>query len=501
MKFRPAFLPDPAGLYGLITFLFLVRFAGPKALVDGDTLWHIKIGQTIIETGKLVSTDGYSHTAAGKEWLAHEWLSEVVMAAFYNLGGLPVVTISFFLLVSLTFNYLYFTAQKESGAWSSFTAVSLAVAPMALTHLLARPHIFTWFLGAVTLHLLICNDKKLWILPLLIALWSNLHGGVLLGLLLQGGFIAGKLLNNWPGMQGHSWLAWLQNERRILIVMTTSIVAMGFNPFGYYPFSFNEAVSADIFSQTIGEWKPADFQSMWYVRAWFIWIFIMAAYHAGRTDWTWRLLVPALMWQAMIHVRHISIAAMFVVPWLAQTLHRVRVPLPFSIMKKADSSGEQLRLSCWTGPLLTFLVYLFLVGACIIAPPSWQNFAEDRFPLPDNFSQKAINFIAEETPGKKLFNEYSWGDYLIYALDPPPPIFIDGRADMYGETIFNDYVTVSMLREGTDAVLEQYDIDWVLFPKDHPLVRFLGNRPSWRTVFTDETTAILVLNKGQKTDD
>jgi hypothetical protein len=495
MKSRPAILPDPAGLYGLISFLLLCRFAGTKALQDGDTLWHIKVGQLILETGQLVTTDTFSHTALGKPWVAHEWLAEVFMAAAYNLGGLPVVAISHFLLAALTFNLLYLSARRLAGDWAALVAVSLSATPIAFTHLLIRPHLFTWLFGAITLHCLICNDKRLWLLPFLTAIWGNLHGGVLLGLVLQGAFIAGKVFEDWPGLTMKEWTDCLKKHRRSISVLGLSTLAVGLNPFGFALFMFNFEVNAEIFSSAIGEWKSADYQALWYVRIWFIWMFIMAARYGRQTDWTWRLLVPALMFQAMTHVRHFSIAALFIVPWLAQALSSAGEKMTLALPGRNSTEKEQIKLSCWSGPALTFVACLVLLSVYIVSPTQWQSFTEKHFALPGDYSQGAVDYInSHGAPGKRLFNEYSWGDYLIFALDPPPPIFIDGRADMYGTEIFTDYLSVAKLREDMDTVLEKYGIDWVLFPKDHPLVRFLGKKPQWQTVFSDENTVILVLD-------
>lgn len=493
MKSRPTFLPDPAGLYGLVVFLALVRFGGEKVLQDGDTHWHIRVGQIILETGQLVTSDTFSHTAFGKPWLAHEWLAEVFMVVIYNLGGLPAVAISHLLLAALTFNLLYLCARRLSGEWATLAAISLTV-PMAMTHLLARPHLFTWLLGAITLYCLIRNDKSLWLLPLVTAIWGNLHGGVLLGLVLQGGFVAGKLMDRWPGIRVENWASWLAMHKRLVIVLGLSTLATGCNPFGFYPFLFNIDVSTEIFSRSIGEWKAVDFQAKWYIRAWFIGMFAMAASSSRDNDWHWKLLIPTLLFLAMTHVRHVSIAALFSAPWLAQTLGHTCKSLSFLPTRRNLPDKKQLALSSWSGPCLTLVTSLALFYVTVTSPPFWKSFADKRFPMPEDYSQGAIDYIATQGPaGNILLNEYSWGDYLIYALDPPPPVFIDGRADMYGVEIFKDYLTVAQLREGTDVIMEKYAIDWVLFPKDHLLVRYLLKHPEWQTVFSDDNTIILAL--------
>ena len=184
MKSKFVILPDMAGLFCLIGFVGLVGFQGASALVDADTLWHIKSGLAMLEKGTILTQDIFSHTAHGKDWLAHEWLAEVIMAACHSIGGLPLVVIFYFLLIAFTYWLLFKIANRYAGEWASFFSVFIAIL-ISNNHLLARPHIFSWFLGVITLYILHKGGRRLYFLPPLIALWSNLHGGVVLGLLLH----------------------------------------------------------------------------------------------------------------------------------------------------------------------------------------------------------------------------------------------------------------------------------------------------------------------------
>jgi hypothetical protein len=91
-----------------------------------------------------------------------------------------------------------------------------------------------------------------------------------------------------------------------------------------------------------------------------------------------------------------------------------------------------------------------------------------------------------------MFNKYSWGGYLIYAMDPPQKVFIDGRADMYGEEIFGDYQKIASLDKEAQELLDRYQIDWILFPTDSALVRFLKATQDWQETYSDGAASILV---------
>ena len=56
-----------------------VRPAGLQSLLlDGDTGWHIRTGESILSTRVLPHTDLYSFTRSGHPWFAWEWGSDAL---------------------------------------------------------------------------------------------------------------------------------------------------------------------------------------------------------------------------------------------------------------------------------------------------------------------------------------------------------------------------------------------------------------------------------------
>lgn len=493
MNRRRAFLPDPAGLCGFVIFLVLAIASGAKSLRDGDTLWHIKFGAIMLEQGTLITRDEFSHTAYGQPWLAHEWLSEIIMAALHGWAGLAGVALFSFAVAGLTFTLLFKTASRLAGDGPALAAVALAL-PFALTHLLARPHLFTWLGAALTLYLLERKDRTLWLLVAVNALWANLHGGVLFGLVLQAAYLAGSWLEQGGGNLLHSPRQWWKEHRRPALVLLASTLAVGINPFGFHLFVFPFQVASPLFVQQINEWKSPDLREIWYFRVWIVAIFVAAACAANQLPWRARLLAPFLLWQMLGHIRHVSITALLLAPFTAIVLRSAWNAMERLLRRRreqAPKEEDQLPVSPWTGPGLIAISCLLAVIVTAKAPEKWRDHIDALFPMPEPFSQGAVDFLKGGYPGERLFNHYEWGDYLLYTLDPPPKIFIDGRADMYGEKIFSDYLEVAALSSRTDAVLDRYAIDWVVFPSSHPLPRMLALRNEWRTLYRDEQAMIL----------
>jgi hypothetical protein len=495
MKQGTPILPDIPGVLCLVLFLALVPLGGEYLLRCADTLWHIKAGAVMLEQRSLLTHDIFSHTAAGQPWMAHEWLAEIIMALVHQVGGLAGVVIFFALIAALTFWLLMRLARHYlddlPAIFCGLTALLLAG-----SHLLARPHLFTWLLGTLTLYILTVRRDKLWLLPLITLAWANLHAGFFFGLLLQTIFIAGFILDRRPSHFALlPWLQEAQKQKKPALILLLSVLAAMINPFGPELFLFPFHVTGEVFILNIWEWLPPNMRSMWYFRFYILLLLVLLVFHRRSLSWTNLLLLLFFIDAAFRHSRHVSLAGIFLTPLLIELLTPWAEKLRH-LLAARQSTAKQLTLSPASGPILALVLAAALFSFAGFNQPTWHRVTANFVTLPETFSPAAIDFLAESPPSGKMFNDYSLGGYLIYALNPPQPVFIDGRADMYGEEIFTDYGKITKVTEDTDALLQQYDIDWIIFPWDRPLIRYLNAGGGWAEIYRDDQLAILVRNQG-----
>lgn len=491
MASRRAILPDLAGIWGLIVFLTLTAVAGSRALKDGDTLWHIKMGQVMLERGEVLKQDLFSHTANGQPWHAHEWLSEIIMAVLHGWAGLPGVTIFYFALVGLTFSLLYKVSSRVAGDIPSTLATAFALVCIYF-HLLARPHIITWLGAALTLYLLERGGRSLWLLIPVTVIWTNLHGGVLFGLVLQVIFIAGKLIDHLQDTGSLCLRSWWNTSKENLLLLGLCIAAACLNPFGYQVFLYPLKVADPVFTQSIGEWQSPDFQQEWFARIWLVALMCLAIWTGRKLPWRWQLLILFLLWQMLGHVRHLSMAALLLIPCFAVFFKELGSHLSFR--RRANQSSRELALSPWSGPLAIIFLTLVFIGAAGTASPAIRNILTELYQPPKDYAP-VMAYLQQGYPEGNLLNEYEWGDYLLYGLETPPKVFIDGRADMYGADIFSDYRKVAKLEKDAEELLDKYEIEWLLFPKEHLLIRYLRDCKGWHSLYIDQEVEILTKNR------
>jgi hypothetical protein len=150
-----------------------------------------------------------------------------------------------------------------------------------------------------------------------------------------------------------------------------------------------------------------------------------------------------------------------------------------------------LSLSPATGPLATVALGILLISLGALHWEPWDKLSRLVIPPPEKFSSGVVEFLQESPPRGNLFNHDEWGDYLIYAMDPPPKLFLDGRLDMYGEEILEDYAKIVNIEEEVESVLGKYKIDWVLFPPS-PFTRYLQANGHWEEAYRDDQILVLI---------
>ena len=90
----------------------------------------------------------------------------------------------------------------------------------------------------------------------------------------------------------------------------------------------------------------------------------------------------------------------------------------------------------------------------------------------------------------RIFTSDQWGDYLTYRFYPRIRIFVDGRSDLFGQTLGKEYIHTAGGQHDWEQVLDKYRIETALVPIDWPLAELLKRNSGWR-LLKDDGFAIL----------
>ena len=140
----------------------------------------------------------------------------------------------------------------------------------------------------------------------------------------------------------------------------------------------------------------------------------------------------------------------------------------------------------------TVLVALLLVGGIGLAVARATPISQHE-EIAKEFPADAVAWLQTHDAGARIFNKYEWGGYLGLML-PTQPIFIDGRADVYGDAVIREYVSIIGLERDPQAILDRYGIDHVIYPARTPLAEWIDHQAAWSRAYQGAIAVIWVRN-------
>ena len=470
LSFRRVF---PIVLLSMV-FVLAVR---QSVSIDPDLWWHLKAGQQIIDTRTIPRTDDYSFTKQGSEWVAHEWLSEVLMEGIYRVTGLVGLVTIFSLIIVIA---LWLTYRRCDGRpYAAGIAILLAAA--ASSPLFGvRPQMLTLLLASIYIVLLERFDPKeqtrrLWWLVPLMLLWVNLHAGFALGLALIGLYIVRAVLDS-------EW----DHVRPLAIVLIVCTALVPLNPNGFRMFSYPyETLTSESMAAFIQEWASPDFHKVTYLPLAILLLSTFAAMALSPTRA--RLgdifLVLITAFGALRSARHIPIFSLFAAPVLAKHLWAIAKDHGWD----KSLTGTEARP---TGIKLLINIVLLIAPLALGVSRVWhfathqRNYTTLRNPV------AAVEFLKSQRLPGPIYNRYGWGGYLIYQLYPEYRVYIDGRADVYGDAFFTETMHTYDGLGNWRAPLDKYGVQTILIDTDGALSSLLRNDDEWSEIYQDDQAVI-----------
>jgi hypothetical protein len=111
--------------------------------------------------------------------------------------------------------------------------------------------------------------------------------------------------------------------------------------------------------------------------------------------------------------------------------------------------------------------------------------------LPEKFPVSAVNYLESHPAKGNMFNEFTWGGYLLYRLWPEQKVFIDGQTDFYGEKLTRDYAAIYDSQSGYEELMQKYNVDWIIIQRKSQLALELEKKPNeWMKNYSDELSVI-----------
>lgn len=448
--------------------LFLI--AGNRLLIDPDTMWQVTVGQWIIDHRAVPETDVYSFTMRGQPWISTQWLAQVIYAKAYAIAGWSGPVVLAASAIAATFALL---AKFLSRRLSESTTLVFIAAALALTvpHLLARPHVLAmpvmiaWVAGLIA-----AADRRdapsYFLLPLM-ALWANLHGGFVFGLVLVAPIALDAVVGAEADMRKSLLLRWA-------VFGLAALAASCLTPYGWNSLLASQKIlELGGALPLIMEWKPADFGSVGPFEICLLLGIGLALYRGVTLPLTRVVLLLGMLHMALSQGRAVEILALLAPLVLAAPLAR-----QIGGLETSRSTAPAPMRAALFGAVAAALV------AGTLAYASVHRFAPHMRGSP----------VAAVSELKKLhltrvFNDYDFGGYLIANGVAP---FIDGRTELYGEKFFVDHNAASGLMEPENLfrLLDDYRIEATLMRTQSAATKLLDHIDGWQKIYSDDIATI-----------
>jgi hypothetical protein len=487
------FLPSIEDMLFLSIFVYLAFSKGMALLGDCDTGYHIRAGEWIIAHLSVPRHDMFSYSSPPLPWTAHEWLSEVIMALIHNTFGLTGLAIFFAGILALVSLLLFRMIRNEGDNILLAVFIVLLATISSQIHWLARPHVFSLLLFLAWYWILEeyrRNDtNRLYLLPPILLLWVNLHGGYLAGFMLLGIYLIGELPDYFSGNAEKRTEAW-QRLKSLAITTAVCIPVSCINPYGYHIllFPFN-LVSNQLIMDSVTEFLSPNFHEPNPFKYLLLGLVAVLALSRERLKLTELLLLLVFLNMSLYSVRYIPLFALVSAPILMRhtdtLLRNSQSRFTEALRRKANNLAT---IDATSGGIL-WPIFAFGAVTWLAASGAIQyGFNPQTKPV------AAVRFIEKANLPGNMFNNDEFGDYVIYAAWPRYKVFFDGRSDMYGTERLKEYKQITNFEDGWEKTLEKYRINWIFFDTNSRLTRFLKERKDWVLIYQDRVAAIFIRN-------
>lgn len=483
--------------YAPAFIVLLAVMADAMQYADTDLWGHVRFGQIILRTGHLIRHDIFSYSARGAPWIDHEWLSQVVMAAFYNTLGVAGLKLMKFLCAGAIMLLLAADVGETGAAPTAQFAVLIAAAAGLQLQIQFRPQLVDYIFLSAMLALLARWRRRatapLWLILPMMVLWANLHGGFFIGVVVLGGY-AGVL-----GLQDLWEGRGVRRALRLGALTPFAALVTLINPWGFGEWQ----IVAHNFQSLITMRYNPEFQSMFYtlhsvfVRGGSIYPFIfplciMAALPISFAvtptledlpELAIAVLMTALAFYAIRNMAFAVIACAAPIALRAdRAVSRWRV-------RATGADGGWLRARDSQSSRAPSGVQLIALAAAAVFAIAGGLFST-RLPDYTAYPMGAINFMKKHDLYGNVLCDYKWAVCLLWHEAPRSRVFIDSFELRYPRKVQQEYIDFLRGGAGARRVLAAYPHDFILIDTGSPQFHFMMKQKGWRLVYRDPVAAL-----------
>lgn len=469
----------PATLLVFLAALWVKAiYPASSGIADTDFYWHLTYGQWIVDNHSIPTGDFFSWTFTGRPYQLTQWLGEAAMGFAYQAAGLEGTKALSVLLAAITIGFAWLGARR-------YVHTSMALGLALLCNLVQivtpmRPQLFSFALLAVATYLIVSfiETRRIRFLaayPLMMAIWVNLHGGFIVGLMTIGMMAAGLTAEAFLERR-------LKENRKQLFVawgfVIASTLATLLNPYGINAILTVVMIGGLRSSSVISEWMPVNLTTElgWFYLLNLVPFVALMVVSGSRPRLTFGLIAGFFLIFGVLANRQVAMCAAVMAPLTAALLSRTP-----HYAKMFPTFSDPSR------PLIHALIAAALIGSFpAIASKgngTWAATMNLQYPI------TATNFLQEHHLTDRVLSDTLEASYLIHR---GVPVFVDGRMDLYRDQHFFEWYLASRATPGWEKVIDKHNPSAMLLRLDMAIRQAALATGRWKQVYEDARYSVLV---------
>lgn len=464
-----------------------------RSITDPDFFWHIATGRWIWENLKLPSSDPFSYTTpkllSSRELfiLRSYWLSQVIYWLFFYLMGFTGIILVRFILAGLLIYFIYKRSLLRDIEDRSIIIPLLIIFSISILSVypLDRPQVWSFVFFGILLYLM--DIRKYSPVPFIMLIWSNMHGGYILGSVLLGVYIVVEVFRK-------------ERDKGLIFWAGAGIITGFINPCTYnaivqtlsMPSSMRHGIVE--YQSTINAFlRMGDLSVVLY---WLLLILtitgVFIRFFKDKRGFTELIFLGGLGFFSFTQIRYVAFFLIWAIPVAAETLKRLKAIVRYPVISV----------------LFGFSLFIFVIMGEYNNLKNIRNIGSQAW-VGGYYPEAAFQFIKRNDIKGNMYNYYDWGGYLIWRFYPEKKVFIDGR-QLY-EYLYMQSMSIDNAVKDPEimgmpfwkALLETYRIDYILIPAFSvggnvlPLVSALLDDNNWVPVFFRGNSVVFVRNSAE----
>jgi hypothetical protein len=441
------------------------------------------------------------------------------------------------LTIAMVFSWTFRLLLRRGTNVLVAVVLVLLAASASMIHFLARPHVVSWLFTVAWFWILESSEVScfafgsdssaareadsrrgwmLWLLPPLMLVWVNVHGGFLVGFVLLAIYWCGAVWQ-WLRPTGDRFDDILRKIRagRLVRILTLIGIVSGLatfvNPYGWQlHVHIYRYLSNRFLMDHIDEFRSPNFHYVAQKCFAGLLLLTLVAVAAKRREiasvrLSQTLVILFAVYSGLYSSRNIPVSSLLLIlvigPWLSEAMERLadrrlaaRGIGSITFLRRMEVVEFSLQGHLWPIALVALTCWTAAHGGKLGADRLMDaHFDAKRFPV------TAVNYLeAHADVQGPLVSPDDWGGYLIYRLYPRVRMVVDDRHDFYGEQFLKSYLKMVHVEPGWEDFLQQSGAHCVVVPKSSALANILAETGSWHAIYADDVAVVFVRTPGSR---